>query len=116
VVEQSPRQAPLPPEAHLFESAVSPADLRAADDALAPRLTRDVVDAAVAVVPETFLLPLVDARSAEPAEIASRIARRRAAYGAFLWKRLQPPRPFLDVRPLPAERPRPRRPPWLTGR
>jgi hypothetical protein len=66
-------------------------------------------------VPESFLLPLVDASSAEPTEVASRIARRRAAYGAFLWKRLQPPRQFLVARALPVES-RPQRPPWLRGR
>jgi hypothetical protein len=116
VLEQSPREARLPPEAHLFESVVPQKDLRAADEALASRLTRDVIEAAVAVVPESFLLPLVDPGSTEPTEIASRVGRRRAAYAAFLWKRLQPSRPFLDARPLPAERPRSSRPPWLTGR
>jgi hypothetical protein len=116
VLEQSPREARLPPEAHLFEALVPPDDLRFADEELAPRLSRDVIDAAVAAVPESFLLPLVDVVSPEPAELTSRIARRRAAYAAFLWKRVQPSRPFLDVRPLPAERPRPPRPPWLTGR
>jgi hypothetical protein len=116
VLEQSPREARLPPEAHLFESVVSPDELRSADEALASRLTRDVVHAAVAAVPECFLLPLVDTATALPAEIASRIARRRAAYAAFLWKRLQPSRPFLEARELPAERLRPTRPPWLTER
>jgi HipA-like protein len=115
VLEQSPREARLPPEAHLFESRVPPDDLRSADEALAPRLTRDTIDRAVAAVPESFLLPLVDANSGEPAETASRIARRRAAYAAFLWKRVQQPRPFLDARPLPADRPRAPRPPWLRG-
>jgi HipA-like protein len=116
VLEQSPREARLPPEAHLFEARVPPDDLRSADEELASRLTRRAIDAAVDVVPESFLLPLLDADSGERAEIASRATRRRAAYGAFLWKRVQQPRPFLDVRPLPSERPRPPRPPWLTGR
>jgi HipA-like protein len=116
VLEQSPRDARLPAEAHLFESLVPPDDLRSADEELGSRLTRDVIDAAVAAVPESFLMPLVDAGSAEPRETTSRIARRRAAYGAFLWKRVQQPRPFLDARPLPAERSHPPRPPWLTGR
>lgn len=116
VLEQSPREARLPPEAHLFESLVPPDDLRYVDEELASRLTRGVIDAAVAGVPDSFLLPLVDVGSVQPTELASRIARRRAAYAAFLWKRVQPSRPFLDPRPLPAERPRPGRPPWLTGR
>lgn len=116
VLEQSPREARLPPEAHLFESVVPPDDLRSADEALASRLTRDVIDAAVAAVPESFLLSLVGAGSVQPTEVASRIARRRAAYSAFLWKRVQPSRPFLDARPFPGARPRAPRPPWLKGR
>lgn len=116
VLEQSPREARLPPEAHLFESLVPAGDLRSADEELASRITRSVIDAAVAAVPESFLLPLVDAGSGDPAAIASRIARRRAAYAAFLWKRAQPSRPFLDARPVPVDRPRAPRPPWLTGR
>lgn len=116
VLEQTPREARLQPEAHLFESVVPPDDLRLADEAFGPRLTRGVIDAAVAAVPERFLLPLVDGGSSDPTEIASRIARRRAAYAAFLWKRIHPSRPFIDARSLPAERPRQPRPPWLTGR
>jgi hypothetical protein len=100
----------------LFESVVRPDDLRLADGELASRLTRDVIDNAVAAVPEAFLAPLVDGGSSDATEIASRIARRRAAYAAFLWKRVHPSRPFIDARPLPAERPRQPRPPWLTGR
>jgi hypothetical protein len=116
VIEQSPREARLPPEAHLFEALVPPDDLRFADEELAPWLTRQVIDSAVGAVPESFLLPLVDAGSSEAIELTSTIARRRASYGAFLWKRVQPSRSFLDARPLPAERPRAPRPPWLTGR
>jgi hypothetical protein len=116
VFEQSPREARLPPEAHLFESRVPPDDLRSADEELASRITRGVIDAAIAAVPDAFLLPLVGATAIEPAEIGSRITRRRAAYGAFLWKRVQEPRPFLEARALPGERPRPTHPPWLTGR
>jgi hypothetical protein len=110
VSEDAPRAAGLPPEAHLFESRVDADLLREADAELAPRLTRDVLHGAVAAVPDTFLQPLVpDAPRARE--------RRRAAYIAFLWKRLRPPRPFLEVRPLPPQRPaRGRRPPWLVGR
>jgi hypothetical protein len=116
VSEASPLEAGLPPEAHLFESTVSVEELRAVDDALAVRLTREIIQAAVDLVPESFLLPLVDTSSNEERELARRIERRRAAYAAFLWKRLQPPRLFLIPRPLPSERPRPQRPPWLRSR
>ena len=73
-------------------------DLRAADATLAPRLTRDVLQAAVAAVPDDFLQPLLQGTRGVT------LTRRRAAYVAFLWKRLKAPRPFLDGRPLPAER------------
>lgn len=99
VTEASPREAALMPDAHLFESAVPQAELQSIDDALAARLTRDVLEVAVADVPNDFLRPLI-----HEGATAARIARRRAAYVAFLWKRLKPPRPFVVARPLPAER------------
>jgi hypothetical protein len=96
VTEASPREPRLMPDAHLFESGVPRDDLRAADETLAPRLNRDVLEAAVAAVPESFLRPLLGI--GENAEPGSRVARRRAAYVAFLWKRLTAPRPFLEAR------------------
>ena len=104
VVESTPRDAGWMPDAQLFESVVSSDELRAIDASLAPRLTRDVVDAAVAQVPDSFLTPLVGQTPTD---------RRRAAYAAFLWKRLREPRPFLEARPLPPDRPRGIRPAWL---
>ena len=62
--------------------------MREWDDVFAARLTRDVLDAAVEEVPDTFLEP------GEP----DTLRRRRAAYSAFLWKRLKPPRAFADLR------------------
>lgn len=54
------------------------------DDALAQRLPREALTAALAVVPDALL---ADAAPEPP-------ARARAAYEAFLWKRLKAPRPF----------------------
>jgi hypothetical protein len=116
VSETSPREPALMPEAHLFESSVPTHDLRSADETCAPRLTREALEAAVAAVPESFLLPLLDAGSRTQAEASPSIVRRRAAYVAFLWQRLQPPRPFLEPRPLPTPRPHGPRPLWLTRR
>lgn len=105
VWEDSPRHVGLPPHAHLFEPRVDADLLHEADAELAPRLTRDVLEAAVRAVPDTLLEPLVpDAPRA--------LERRRAAYVGYLWKRLREPRPFLGVRPLPPERPS-QRPSWL---
>jgi hypothetical protein len=91
LTERAPREPRLSPEAHLFESAVTEDELRAADARLAPRLTRKVLEAATAAVPEGFLV----LRAGDDP------ARRRATYAAYLWKRLQPVRPFLDKRAVP---------------
>lgn len=107
VAESTPREAGWTPAAHLFEAVVSSDELRAVDAMLAPRLTREVLMEAVAQVPQSFLEPLVEGQS---------IGRRRAAYAAFLWKRLREPRPFLETRALPPDRPRGARPAWLGRR
>ena len=57
------------------------------DAALASRLHRGELESALDAVPDDFL--------AEDGREATR--RRRAAYVAFLWKRLQGPRPFMPA-------------------
>ncbi len=101
VTEDSPRSAYVVTEPHLLSERAGL--LAPWDDALASRITREVLDSAIAAVPDEFLVPLVRHRDETPG--------RRAAYGAFLWKRLQPPRPFLVpvIRPSPARRGRPDR-------
>ncbi|MBC7791412.1 MAG: hypothetical protein H7Z74_15815 [Anaerolineae bacterium] len=112
VTESSPQEQAPPPEAHLFESAAHSDEFRFLDDKLAAQLTRDVLETAVAAVPDSFLLPMLESHaSVYP---ASQLVRRRAAYVAFLWKRLRPPRSFLSARPPSAERVRGKRPAWLT--
>jgi hypothetical protein len=49
-------------------------------------VTRDALAVAIAAVPDDFLTPL---------DAAGSPSRRRAAYHAFLWKRLKKPRPFV---------------------
>jgi hypothetical protein len=51
-------------------------------------VTRELLVHALAIVPDEFLLPL-----AAPSTDATRL---RAAYVAFLWKRLRAPRPFVN--------------------
>ena len=97
VSETSPRDPGLAPDAHLFEAAVG--DLRRVDAALASRVTREVLEAAVDAVPESFLLPLLDTRANDAADVASAVMTRRAAYVTFLWNRLSAPRLFLEPRP-----------------
>jgi hypothetical protein len=86
VTEQSPRQPGTFVEKHLLR--VSPSQFEACDDQLAPRLTREVLERALAAVPDEFIRPLVPA--------GSELARSRAAYVAYLWKRLRAPRPFVN--------------------
>jgi hypothetical protein len=51
-------------------------------------------------VPDSFLEPLV-------AGGADALRRRRAAYAAFLWKRVKAPRDWLFAEPLVRQRPAP---------
>ena len=72
-------------DVHVLQSRV--ADIDAWDEILAHRLTRETIEAAVAEVPDDFLV----ASGADPAALD----RRRAAYVAYLWKRLKAPRDFF---------------------
>ncbi len=82
VTEDSPRE-PAVYAGHVFEPSVPL--LRHFDAQLAALITREALEQAVAVVPEAFLA------AAQP---DSNTTRLRAAYEAFLWKRLRSPRPF----------------------
>jgi hypothetical protein len=90
VSEDSPRRPGPVGAEHLLHARAAGLALR--DPALARRLGREVLQAAVEQVPDEFFLPLLSAGAAGDA-----LARRRAAYVAFLWKRLKSPRPFLSV-------------------
>jgi hypothetical protein len=91
VTEQTPKIVWAPREAHALAARVR--DLDAWDEILAARLTREALEDAVADVPESFLVPLV----ADGIRDLELIRRRRAAYVAFLWKRLAAPRTFFQV-------------------
>ena len=88
VTEDSPRSEAYSIDRHLFAARAD--RLRDWDERLATRLTREVLDNAIAQVPDDFLVPLLG----RPPD-AERLRRRRAAYQAFLWKRLKAPRPFV---------------------
>jgi len=103
VTEDVPRKPWIYPDLHLFETSVPQELLAGWDEILAARLTREVIEAAVAEVPDSFLAPLISPALDEVS--AHAVARRRAAYAAFLWKRLKAPRPFLELRAEPGERP-----------
>jgi hypothetical protein len=86
VTEQTPRQPGAFVDRHLLH--VSAQQLADCDAVLAAKLTRDVLERALATVPDDFLLPLVSA--------GSDATRQRALYVAYLWKRLRAPRPFVS--------------------
>jgi hypothetical protein len=81
--EASPRES-WSLDGHVFAERL--ARLPQKDDELSRSVSRAVVEAALASVPDAFLENLLPAD--EP-------RRRRALYQAFLWKRLAPPRPFV---------------------
>lgn len=93
-------------EPHLLASRVP--DLARADDGLAASISEEVIERAVAEVPDEFLSALLKADS---------VPERRAAYRDYLMRRLEAPRPFLE--PLlvhGAQRPARPRPAWLDRR
>lgn len=88
VTEDVPRRLNYAMDRHLFwEKATT---LQQWDSALAAKLSRDVIQNAVAHIPDCFLRPLC-----RPGAVAEQLERRRQAYGVFLWKRLKFPRPFV---------------------
>jgi hypothetical protein len=86
VTEAHPRRAGPPLTAHALRHRATRVAML--DDALAATLSRRVIEAAVARVPDELLAPPPGGALATP-------ARLRAAYVAFLWKRLAPPRPWV---------------------
>jgi hypothetical protein len=85
LTEDAPRE-PADYEGHVFTDRT--ALLRTWDTKLAASLERETLTAVIADVPDSFLL------AANPRQAPD---RTRALYRAFLWKRLKPPRPFLDL-------------------
>ena len=84
VTEESPRARGWSPSTHVLGSRAT--RLTIIDMTLAGLLVRTVLESAVGAVPAEYLaMNGVD------------IHRRRAAYVAFLWKRLKEPRPFLHI-------------------
>jgi hypothetical protein len=124
-------------EPHLLRERVS--DLEEWDKIFAARVTREIVESAVAEVPDDFLeemrakvqIPRFardDREEARDDREKARddgekardysadgewVRRRRAAYVAFLWKRLKAPRSWVGAPPPDMPRPRRERPAWL---
>ncbi len=88
VVEKSPRNPDYAMERHIFWHQAHRLD--ELDEVLTAKLSRAVLQDAIAQVPNCLLLPLL-----QPQASVAAIDRRRQAYAAFLWKRLKSPRPFM---------------------
>jgi hypothetical protein len=89
VTESSPRRGAGPDTGHVLHRRGT--RLVEWDSILTALFTRDLIRGAVEEVPDDFLRPLLPS-SATPTVLS----RRREAYCAFLWKRLKPPRPFVQ--------------------
>jgi hypothetical protein len=115
VTEQTPLSVGTTREPHLFDHLTQSPDWPTIDLTCADLITRDALEAALALVPDSFLSPLLpaDLRAAPTPLLLESLHRRRAAYVAFLWKRLKPPRPFAHEPPrvlhIPSSRPS-----WIT--
>ena len=105
VTEEAAGRMFAPGDPHLLQTRV--ANIDEWDELFAGRLTRDAIESAVADVPDDFLV------TAGVANDADALLRRRAAYVAFLWKRLKAPRDFFQSMAT-MSTPRTRaRPDWL---
>lgn len=113
VTEETPRRPFVVWEAHLLHDR----DRLVAewDELFAARLTRETIEAAVGAVPDTFLQPL-PLLPASDGDTIDPVARRRAAYAAFLWKRLNAPRDFRIIVASDADIRRRTPPAWLRNR
>ncbi len=83
VTEDAPRE-PMSFAGHVFENRVEL--VRRVDGELGAALDRETLTRVVAEIPDELLGP----------GDKEAFTRERAAYHAFLWKRLKPPRPFLS--------------------
>jgi HipA-like protein len=104
----APRRPYTLREPHILQARVD--SLARYDEELARQLTHEIVEAAVAAVPDEFLAPLIRGAPAN----ATSLRDRRSAYVEYLGRRLEAPRPFLEpVITPPNEQPRRGRPAWL---
>lgn len=84
VTEQTPRTGGWPAANHALSSRAT--DLGLVDASMAERLSRTTLESTLEMVPDEWLLSENDEAR----------RRRRAAFVAFLWKRLKSPRPFVS--------------------
>ncbi len=100
VTEQMPSTPGTAGLPHLFEEEGNSNAWPYWETLFAECITRNVIEEAVGAVPDEFILSMLPEsfRNSDAGTQQIQIHRRRAAYVAFLWKRLKPPRWFAFVK------------------
>jgi len=96
VTEETPCEIGLTYRPHIFESISESKEWKYWDALFAQCITRSILEKAVSAVPNNFihtLLPTTILNESSDS-LEKKIQRRKAAYVAFLWKRLKFPRNF----------------------
>jgi len=115
VTEASPTRQFVEAEPHLFAASLSTNDVVVADEKFVKIITREFLEHVVSDVPDGFIVPLLG-RDADLVSFSEALRRRRAAYSAFLWKRISGARSFADPRAMPEPRVRTGPPEWVRSR
>ncbi len=102
ITEETPSYIGTMFEPHIFEMISESPSWEHWESLFAQCITRSVLEKALAAVPNSFIYPLLPkticGEPFEKQEIG--VQRRKAAYVAFLWKRLKPPRDFALQSPI----------------
>lgn len=96
VTETSPLVVGNTMGTHVFEDVSETEGWRGWDSYFAECISREVLNNAVDKVPASFLEPLLSEENVASIYREGPLSRRRAAYVAFLWKRLKSPRRFAS--------------------
>jgi len=102
VSEETPRYVGSMYKPHIFEMMSESSDWIYWEAQFAEYITRSILEKATAEVPNSFICPLLpnSILDKSPETQKDAIQRRKAAYVAFLWKRLKSPRAFALEQPI----------------
>ena len=119
VTEETPREIGSIYKPHIFETISELNEWPYWEASFAQCITRSILEKALAALPNRFLHSMLPTaildKSSELQEKA--IQHRKAAYVAFLWKRLKPPRNFATQPPVCIAMKSSGKPPkWLTNK
>ena len=102
ITEETPSYVGSMFKPHIFEMVSEYPDWVHWESLFAQCLTRSVLERALAAVPSSFIYPLLPDTILDNSleTLENNIQRRKAAYVAFLWKRLKFPRNFALEPPI----------------